>query len=79
MKYVDAPAEEGNATLSDAVWIRVFRFQPVKRGAVGSREFIDFALPFIELAQRRQVAIERRQAAAVFKNRGRQQVRIDAA
>ena len=61
---------------SNAVRRCVLRLQPVKRGAVSSRKFIHFAFPFIELAEDRQIAIQSREAAAIFEYRGRQEVRI---
>jgi hypothetical protein len=42
-------------------------------------KLIDFAFPFVELAQRRHVAIQRRQTTPVFEDRCGQQVYIESA
>ena len=44
---------------------RVFGFQPVQQFPVRAGEFIDFPLPFVELAQRGHITAEGGQASAV--------------
>src|SRR5437879_6442582 len=48
----------------------------MQRLALRSRKLIDFPFPFVELAERRKVAIQRRHATAVFENRSGEEICI---
>ena len=72
-------ARRGMRFSSNAVGGCVIRLQPMESRAVSSRKLIHFALPFIELTEDRQIAIQSGEAAAIFENRSRKQIRINTA